>query len=113
MGWLRFGAVRDEPKESDGALFLVRDRYGDDCRGVALFRFSGPNEALVAEVDRNTGSVAAPDWVGAHVGRAVAGVCWERLKLIVLCDGVLTIDMMGLQARSHSFEEPGPGLCII
>lgn len=66
--------VQHQPKESEGALFLVRDRYGDDCRGVALFCLSGPDEAVAAEVDRNAGSVAAQIGVRAYVGGVGFGV---------------------------------------
>lgn len=94
--------MRDETKESDGALFLVRDRYGDDFRRIALLCLPGPNEALVAEVDRDTGPVAAAVGVGAHAGGAFARVFRANgMK----SDALITLEGWG--GRVGKFESEG------
>ena len=70
------------------------DRHGDDYRRVALFCLSGSNEALVVEVDRNTGSSITAVGVGAHAGGVGAGVFRESVKFKVLSEGILSIDMV-------------------
>ena len=63
-----------QSKGGGGALFLVCHRHGDDRRGAALFRLSGSDEALAAEVDRNAGPVVAEVGVGVDGRRVGSGI---------------------------------------